>query len=290
MKKVLLTLTMAAFAFAANAQFVVSGSASFNTNGGSVYSKTEAVATNETKIPNNIFNTLSFDPSFGYMLSDNMQVGLGFGLGYTYTKNFNTVAPWNEAYTTPNLDAENWTSTSQLNFKIAPYFRYYFAETGNFKLFCEASISWSINGAPSTRFFATKINADAAAGVVGRDAVDTTFIGAYYGVLPTGTTIDKHTITDMALGISVVPGVNYKINDNFSVDLYLEFIRASFIHSWQKEYIEYSTTTPAGTVTTKNTDRTRDNQFEFGAFKDLTLNDLTLNDFLGFRLGFNYHF
>ena len=286
MKKVLLTLAMAAFAFAANAQFVVSGQLGFNTNGGSTYNKNEAVATNETKTPNNIVNTLSFAPSFGYMLSDNMQVGLGFGLGYTYTKNFNTVAPWGEAYTTPNLDAENWTSTSQLNFNIAPYFRYYFAEAGDFKFFCEASISWRINGAPSTRFFATKINADATAGVVGRDAVDTTFIGTYYGVLPTGTTIDKHTITDMALGISVVPGVNYKINDNFSADLYLEFIRASFIHSWQKEYIEYSTTTPAGTVTTKNTDRTRDNQFNFGA----NFNNLTLNDFLGFRLGINYHF
>jgi hypothetical protein len=286
MKKVLLTLALAAFAFAANAQFVVSGQFGFNTNGGSRYIKNEAVATNETKIPNNIINTLTFAPSFGYMLSDNMQVGLGFGLGYTYTKNFNTVAPVGEAYTTPNLNAENWTSTSQLNFNIAPYFRYYFAEAGNFKLFCEASIFWRINGAPSTRFFATKINADAAAGVVGRDAVDTTFVGAYYGVLPAGTTINKHTITDMALGISVVPGVNYKFNDKFSADLYLEFIRASFIHSWQKEYIEYTTTTPAGSVTVKDTDRSRDNQFNFGA----NFNDLNLNDVLGFRLGINYHF
>lgn len=286
MKKVLLTLALAAFAFAANAQFVVSGQFGFNTNGGSRYIKNEAVATNETKIPNNIINTLTFAPSFGYMLSDNMQVGLGFGLGYTYTKNFNTVAPVGEAYTTPNLNAENWTSTSQLNFNIAPYFRYYFAEAGNFKLFCEASIYWRINGAPSTRMFATKIDADAAAGVIGRPAVDTTFIGTYYGVLPANTTVNKHTMTDMSLGITVLPGVNYKINDNFSADLYLEFCRVSFIHSWQKEYIEYSTTTPAGTVTTKDTDRTRDNQFNFGA----NFNNLTLNNFLGFRLGINYHF
>ncbi len=286
MKKVLLTLALAAFAFAANAQFVVSGQLGFNTNGGSTYNKNEAVATNEIKVPNNINNTLTFAPSFGYMLSDNMQVGLSFGLGYNYTKNFNTVAPWNEAYTTPNLEAENWTSTSQFNFNIAPYFRYYFAETGNFKFFCEASIFWRINGTPSTHLFATKIDADASAGVIGRPAVDTTYRGTYYGVLPTGTTIDKHTVTDMALGISVVPGVNYKINDNFSADLYLNFLALGFTHSWQKEYLEASTTTPAGTVTVKDTDRTRNNQFNFGA----NFSNLSLNDFLGFRLGFNYHF
>jgi opacity protein-like surface antigen len=286
MKKVLLTLALAAFAFAANAQFVVSGQLGFNTNGGSTYNKNEAVVTNETKIPNDILNTLTFAPSFGYMLSDNMQVGLGFGLGYTYTKNFNTVAPWNEAYTTPNLDAENWTSTSQLNFNIAPYFRYYFAEAGNFKFFCEASIFWRINGTPSHHRFATKIDANAAAGVVGRDAVDTTYIGTYYGVLPTGTTIDKHTITDMALGITVLPGVNYKFNDNFSADLYIDFLRVNFTHSWQKEYAETTTTTPAGNVTAKDTYRYRDNRFNFG----VNFNNHTINDILGFRFGINYHF
>ena len=124
MKKVLLTLALAAFAFAANAQFVVSGQLGFNTNGGSTYTKTEVGVTNETKIPNNILNTITFAPSFGYMLNDNMQVGLSFGLGYRYTKTFNTVPPIGEAYTTPNLNAENWTSVSQMNFNIAPYFRY----------------------------------------------------------------------------------------------------------------------------------------------------------------------
>lgn len=286
MKKVLLTLTMAAFAFAANAQFVVSGQLEFSTNGGSWYNKYEATTTNETKVPNDISNKLNIAPSIGYMLSDNMQVGLGLGFGYTYDKYFNTIAPTGEAYTTPNLNAENWTSRSQLKFNIAPYFRYYFAEAGDFKFFCEASIKWSINGAPSTRWFATKIDADLAAGVVGRDAVDTTFIGYNPYTVPAGTTINKHTMTDMSLGILVMPGVNYKFNDHFSADLYFRALSLEFTHSWQKEYIETSTNTPAGTITEKYTDRTRNNQFDFGA----NFSNLSLFDFLNFTLGINYHF
>jgi long-subunit fatty acid transport protein len=285
MKKVLLTLALAAFAFAANAQFVVSGQLGFNTNGGSTYTKTEVGVTNETKIPNNILNTITFAPSFGYMLNDNMQVGLSFGLGYRYTKTFNTVPPIGEAYTTPNLNAENWTSVSQMNFNIAPYFRYYFAEAANFKFFCEASIFWTINGRPTTHLFATKIDADPASAVVGRPAVDTTYRGTY--VAPAAnTTINKHTETDMALGINIVPGVNYKFNDHFSADLYLNLVAINFTHSWQKEYLETTTNTPAGTLNAKFNDRARSNSFNFGA----NFNNLSINDFLNFRLGINYHF
>ena len=90
----------------------------------------------------------------------------------------------------------------------------------------------------------------------------------------------------MALGINIVPGVNYKFNDHFSADLYLNLVAINFTHSWQKEYLETTTNTPAGTLNAKFNDRARSNSFNFGA----NFNNLSINDFLNFRLGINYHF
>ena len=290
MKKVLLTLTLAAFAFAANAQFVVTGNASFNTNGGSTWNKDETSVTGvnnfESKVPQNIRNVIEFGPSIGYMLSDKMQVGLGFNITYDYRKTFYQTP----AYEVPNLDAEDWNKVSRTNFTIAPYFRYYFMEAGNFNFFCQATAYWTINGRPHTHRYATKINADATYGVAARDAVDTTYVGTF--VNPVGTMgekveVKKHTETDMTLGIRIVPGVSYKFNEKFSADLYFEMVSVQFSHNWQKEYLETGHTPAVGTAWTEShTDRTRNNTFTFGANFD----DLSINQFLNFRLAFNYHF
>ena len=288
MKKVLLTLALAAFTFAANAQFVVTGNIGFNTNGGSVYGKMESTATGfttiESKVPQNINNLFTFSPSVGYMLNDEMQVGLCFDLSISYRKTFSRGIN-NEAYTTPHLDAEAWTKVSQTNFTVAPYFRYYFMEAGNFNFFCQATVYWQINGRPHTHNFATKIDTDLPNGIIGNPGVDTSYVGTYINPL-TYDQLNKHTETSMALGINIVPGVNYKFNDNFSADLYLDIVSVNFSHQWQKEYLDVTNTVAGVTITDKQTNRTRNNNFRFGADFD----NLSINQILGFRLAFNYHF
>lgn len=270
MKKVLLTLALAAFTFAANAQFVVTGNIGFNTNGGSVYDKEEYTATGFTtisstsKVPQNINNLFTFGPSVGYMLNDKMQVGLGFDLSISYRKTFSSGI---NNDTTPHLDAEAWTKVSQTYFTVAPYFRYYFMEAGNFNFFCQATVNWQINGRPHTH--------------IGNPGVDTSYVGTYINPL-TYDQLNKHTETSMTLGINIVPGVNYKFNDNFSADLYLDIVSVNFRHQWQKEYLEFTNVT----ITVKQTKRTRNNNFRFGADFD----NLSINQILGFRLAFNYHF
>lgn len=300
MKKVLLTIALAAFAFAANAQFVVSGSASFSTNGGSTYGLFETTETGvnnaERNVPNNISNLFTFGPSIGYMLNDKMQVGLGFGLTINYNKNFgvnriNPATGVSYAYSNPNLDAEDWRKVSSVDFTIAPYFRYYFMEVGKFNFFCQANVKWTINGRPTTHVFATKIDANATYGpAVALDAIDTTYTGTYVatmGMYGEKVEVKKHTETDMELGIEILPGVSYKFNDNFSADMYFGFASVNFSHAWQKEYLETEHVPAVGTAwTEKETYRNRDNNFRFG----LNFDDLRIQNFLNFRIGFNYHF
>ena len=275
MKKVLLTIALAAFAFAANAQFVVSGSFGFSNNGGSTWNKgTAAGVTAEATLPNDINTTINFGPSFGYMLSDNMQVGLSLDLNYNYTKEFDAVFPGAGAYTPAFDKAEDWLVTKQFDFGIAPYFRYYFMQAGDFNFFCEAQLALYINGNPKYHRFATEITGVHA-------AVDTTYSIAWNGTAVAGTTV-KQTMSSGAIAFAITPGVNYKFNDNFSADMYLDLLGVSFRHTWIKTKTE--TSTAAATVS--NERRFRDNRFNFfGNFDNQTLNNV-----LGFRVALNYHF
>lgn len=274
MKKVLLTLALAAFAFAANAQLIVTGQLGFSNNGGSTYNKTVlGGTTTEATRPADIYTTITFMPAVGYKLSDKMQVGVGLGLTYNYSKEFDVVNP-GFAYTAAYDKAEDWLTTSSLDFSIAPYFRYYLMEMGNFNFFCEAAISLSFNGNPAFHAFSTKID-----GI--HDAVDTTYAIAYHGPAVAGTTF-KETQSSGSLAVSVVPGVNYKFNEKLSADLYLNVIGLGFTHTWTKNHTE----TVAGGVTNSTDTRVRNNRFNFfGNFSNQSI-----NNFLGFRLALNYHF
>lgn len=281
MKKVLLTLTLAAFAFAANAQFVVSGQFGFNTNGGKTYqTATVGSTTTEATLPSTVTTNINFIPSIGYKLNDNMQVGLGFGITYNYNKTFNTI--YGQAYGPYTDKAEDWTTVWSTDFSVAPYFRYYFMEAGNFNFFCEASVALTINGRDHTHLFATKIDADPANGVIGTPkAIDTTYVGDWNGTAVAGVNSESWTKRG-SIAVSVVPGVNYKFNDNFSADLYLDVLGLAFTHSWANYSADFSTS--ATTLTGKNNSSSNSFRF-FGNF-----NNQTLGAFLGFRLGFNYHF
>ena len=144
MKKVFLTLTMVALAMAANAQFILGGQLGFNTTSGTY---TQENVTPVWDMPNYKGMNLTFAPTISYVLSDNMQIGLGINYTYGAGTNYNLAA-----YA---LNQEVWTKTVRTSFSVAPYFRYYFAQAGNFNFFCEAALASVSARAPKSTTTAT---------------------------------------------------------------------------------------------------------------------------------------
>ena len=117
MKKAILTLTLAAFAVVANAQFVIGGKLDLN----------HISSHDDDFVWGNTSTSVSILPKVGYWLNKDMQVGANFGWAYAYTRTY--------------LGADdNYTSNPQSEIVIAPYFRYNFAKWKNLKVFCEAQL------------------------------------------------------------------------------------------------------------------------------------------------------
>ena len=217
MRKILLTLALAAFAFTANAQFVVGGKIDFNHRTGIHADDYAGFSTTNTNI--------SITPKVGYQLADNMQVGAKLGWEYTYTR----------AYAGAD---DTYTSDPQSAIVFAPYFRYNFATWKKFNLFCEATLNFTMGLEHTTHTF-----------VAGNE-----------------TTV-KNGDNYIALGINVVPGLNYAFSKNFSMDLYVNLASIG----WQM----------------MDGDGWGSHEWNFGA--DATAQSLNahLNNF---AIGFNYHF
>ncbi len=102
----------------ANAQWVVGGQIGFNHFG--LHDDNYTIGSNAT-------TDITILPKVGYQLNDKMQIGIQFGLDYTYNRNY---ANSDDTY------GSNWQSS----IAIAPYFRYNLMQWRNFTLFCEAQL------------------------------------------------------------------------------------------------------------------------------------------------------
>ncbi|MBR1799624.1 MAG: hypothetical protein IJ761_07015 [Bacteroidales bacterium] len=263
MKKALFTLALAAFAIGANAQFVVGGNINFNTNGGRTTDETIIGSTTTNwEQPSTAYTTLEIMPKIGYQIDNRMQVGAQFGISYNAIKDYSA---WSSVYTNPAInDFEGWTRTSSFGFTFAPYFRYNIATISNFTLFCEAQLKWSHFGRPTIHNYNTEYTF---AGIT-TPSTDTTFDG---------------TTRRNQLDITVVPGLNYNLGSNISVDLYIDLLGIGFTHNSSNTFNDYST--PSTTNTNENV-RTSNNFYLLA-----NANAQDLNAHLGlFRIGFNYHF
>lgn len=118
MKKVLLTLALAAFAFTANAQWVIGGRIDLNHNGAAAGDYNTTAATNFTLMP-----------KVGYWLNETMQVGVQFGANYAYTRNYDG-----------DNNNDHYRSATQLVWNFNPYFRYNLTSWKNFTVFAEAQV------------------------------------------------------------------------------------------------------------------------------------------------------
>lgn len=244
MKKLFLTIAMVAFAMAANAQFVISGQLGFNTTGGNTHMEAVAPVTTAFDIPGDKSTDFTFAPSIGYMLNDNMQVGLSLAYISGSTTVYNT---W--VYPT----YESWNFDKQSMFGVAPYFRYYFAEAGNFNFFCQAELGFIVM--PKSHYH-------------------------YYDNQPAPIGYDNEgdgLMTANVISFDIVPGVNYKFNDNWSADCFIDLASLAFLRTTIKNYNANGDL--LGTDVSNS----------FGLAANASAQ--TLNAHFGnFRIGINYHF
>ncbi len=273
MKKVLLTLTLAAFAFAANAQFVLGGRIDYSTVGGTeqntavVAGATPDVWTMPGESGWNINSSdLAILPKFGYQLNDNMQVGLSLGVIWSKTVDYSM---WTAEYAAID-NFEGWQRITRMSVEVAPYFRYNLMEFGNFNLFCEASLGFTFGLNPTYHNYNVAYTTVTGAPV---DAVDKDVEGY------------ENTYTNIRF--RVVPGLNYKLNDNFSADLYLNVAALTFSHYTERTFRDNNLLWGAPAGTPANTDEViyNENRFDFEANMN---HDYSLNTL--FSIGFNYHF
>ena len=281
MKKVLLTIAAVAFAFAANAQFVVGGQIGFQSNGGHLdYTGVNGATTIELHVPGNVnmtavpatamkTSTLTLLPKIGYQLNDQMQAGLSFGIVRNKTIDY---TPYVNYYTAGIHGFEGYVATTTMNWVVAPYFRYNLAEMGNFTLFCEAQLTLSGLAADKIHTYHTAVT------TAGMGAT-----GPYVAMDPVDETVDGDTKAFM-FGFNVVPGLNYKLGESCSLDLYVDLFRLGFTST---KTTTFQDNTVAGGPTITDEFVYVDNDFYFGL--NAAAQDLN-TQFGWFRLGFNFHF
>ena len=275
MKKALLTLALAAFSFAANAQFVVGGQIGYNTWG--YNNSTENVIAGGTPTTiitpgspwsNTNISSLTILPKIGYQLSDNMQVGLSFGLTFDKTVDYSGYLAEYAAVD----DFEGYVTTKQKGIQIAPYFRYNVTEFGNFTLFCEAQLAFTFGLNPSIHDYHCAY----------------TYLGTSYDAINDDLMEGrKDTYTEIAL--TIVPGLNYKFNDKFSADLYIDLLGLGFQHRTDKSFRDWNVIGGAPAGTPDNTTETVQARNYFYLTANASAQDLAAHLNM-FRLGFNYHF
>jgi opacity protein-like surface antigen len=218
MKKVLLTLALAAFAFTANAQWIGGGQIGFNHQG--IHNDNYTAGSTAT-------TSCVLQPKVGYQLNDQWQVGATIVIGYDYNRNYTAAAD------------NTYNSTANLQFGISPYARYTFGTWKKWSLFAEANFVFGMSPETTT----------------------------YSYVNGTEVTNWKNGDDQTFLSLAVIPGMNCKLSDNFSMDLYMDVAKLS----WSM-------------INTSGFDR---HDFTVG----INYDPQTIDSYLSlFRIGFNYHF
>ena len=250
MKKILLSIVLAAFAFAANAQFVIGGQVTLNTNGGSTWHNNAA---NEYTIPADINTNFVLAPKFGYNLNEKMHIGITLGFTSRVYKDYSNYAALYRAH----KGFEGWDKTTNNGFYVAPYFRYTFMTYNKLSFFAEAQLAYTMTPKGKVHSHNTGVS-----GVI--DPHDETVEG---------------TTTSNTLSIAAVPGINYRFSNHFSADLYIDLLGISFVN----RTTHYKDVTGGAEAERKTTARDFNCIAHFNA--ESLANHLNL-----FRLGFNYHF
>lgn len=220
MKKILLSIALAAFAFSASAQFIVSANI-----GGSMFSGDTNIHTQISVVSNEESSATVYPVTTGTFTA-------GLKLGYKFGKAQAGIAG---SYSMYNLDRQpldptivpmissqsaNWTSTGEMkshgaSYTIAPYFRYDVITSGDIALFLELNAFYTVSMNPT----------------VDECHVTNTLI-------PSGGTIqflwDTTNVvvprTSTSYGVKVTPGLSWQLSKHCGIDLYFDFLSLAYSH------------------------------------------------------------
>lgn len=223
MKKIVLTLALSAFAFAANAQLVISANIGGSQTSGEVSTSSEIVVGTDSTTPPQI------TPLEGNTnLTGGLKIGYKFGkaevgIAASYNKSTSKNMPLDPTiipiigiyegvnYGIPTIKTTGGISSSAVtSITIAPYFRYDILRAGDVAIFAELNLFYNMTKDPTIVF--TELN-EGPEGIALPSVKDTTIV---------------RPLNSTSLGVSVVPGLSWQLNDNCSIDLYLDFLSLAY--------------------------------------------------------------
>ncbi|MBQ0016670.1 MAG: transporter [Bacteroidales bacterium] len=209
MKKVFLFVAAVVFAFAANAQFTLTGSLGFDSYGKGQHYDGEKIF-NGDSYKYNVFN---IDLMAGYQFNEKWEAGIILGYSTGADKYFipSGKIMQNQDMESFSKDGEYYEKEIRNEFSAGIYGRYTFASVGKLNFFAQASAEFYIEN--------EKLETKDALGSR-TDDYETA-----------GKGLDK----TIGFNIAITPGVNYALNEHLSFDLWLNFISL--------EYNNYKTTT-----------------------------------------------
>jgi len=215
MKKIVLTLILAAFAFAANAQLVISANIGGSMTSGNVHTNTHVTVVTDS--------TASFDTPMEDITSYTAGVKVGYKFGkfqagisgsYSATNITNqeldpSFIPMVSTSLPQYFVTTGQMSTKKSSFTVAPYFRYDVIQTGDVSLFVELS------------GFFTKV-------------MNPLITAEIHNLGPAGFTFDTtfvdfpRPVTSTSFGVSVVPGLSWQLSKHCGIDLYMDFLALAY--------------------------------------------------------------
>ena len=222
MKKIVLILTFAVFAFTANAQLIISA----NIGG----SKTSSNCSTSAQV---VVGADSIIPPVITPIEENSNFSGGLKIGYKFGKAQVGIAASYNKYTTgiqsldptlipilgvyegvnygiPTIITTGSMSTSVASITVAPYFRYDLLVAGDVAIFAELSAFYTMTKNPEVTF--TELNVGPA-GIPLPSVTDSTI---------------SRPLNSTSLGVSVVPGLSWQLSNHCAIDLYLDFLSLAY--------------------------------------------------------------
>ncbi|MBQ6069243.1 MAG: hypothetical protein IJK84_07040 [Bacteroidales bacterium] len=220
MKKIVLTLALAVFAFAANAQLVVSANIGGSMTSGTVntYRHVTIVldSTSNVDVPMEKYTNFTGGLKIGYKFG-NAQAGIAASYNMYTIDNQKldpTIIPIIGTYEGTNYGIAAVTSMGGMSTKgssitVAPYFRYDVIKAGDVAIFAELDLFFSRSNSPTIHAWETNVNP-----IVNFSLeLDSTF---------------TRPMVSTTLGASVVPGLSWQLSKNCGIDLYLDFLSLAY--------------------------------------------------------------
>lgn len=276
MKKILATLILVTFAFAANAQLFVSANIGGAMKSGNTHTTTHVTivtdSTVATDVPLDEVKSFTGGLRIGYKFG---RIQAGIAGSYTMgTTVFQTVdrslmpIPTQEGYS-----FEGTTTTKTTSYMVAPFVRYDIIQAGDVSLFAEVHAFYSVQNNPEQDIHLAIMK--------GKE----TFIST-----DTNFTTELNTT---ALGVQVIPGLSWQLSKHCGLDLYFDFLSLAYAtsttvattHNYTFKFSgisDYAITDESATVTTKSS------SFEGGLHGTPLLTQLGSSNWV--RVGFNFTF